>query len=113
LLRDRDLGVAMALVVAPELHGVALQADGEQVAPEAEIVDRDGLVLEGDRGVEHGEVGFLAPRERANGALQEAEDGHAHARGARETHDEVPPAELNHARPRPRSRASSPSAAAT
>jgi hypothetical protein len=81
----------MTLVVAPELDGVRLAARRKEVALQAVVVDPDRLVLESDRGVEHGKVGVFALGQGVLRAVEKADDGSGDAGGAAEAHEGLPP----------------------
>src|SRR5207249_633077 len=75
-------GVAVAEVVAAELHGVGLEAGREEPGAQAGLVERDRVVLDGEGGVEDRQVGLLSAREGLAPPLEEGEDGRGHAGGA-------------------------------
>ena len=77
LLDGRDLGVAMALVVAAELGRVRAEAGREERALQAKAVERDRVVLEEEGGGEDLEVVPLRPRRRFR-AREQAQGGPRH-----------------------------------
>ena len=104
---DRDLRIAVADVVAPELHRTVAQPGREEPALQPGVVDRNGVVLDDERGVEDRKVRFLPAGQRLSPALDEAQHGRDHPGRACDPDDESPPA-VTHAAPPPRSRDRSP-----
>ena len=76
LAEDFDLGVAVALVRALELHRVLAQAGGHEVPGQSVCVEADRFVLEAESRVQDRDVGLLVLRQRFGTAFEEMEDGH-------------------------------------